>query len=159
MFSLIRTKCQYSWLTTNKTRTFPIMKKRNNKMHFARSSWWCKQKLLCRTVLIIHCFKKYNFENSFWGLVKSAEFNNSPILQSEYLWKHKLVLCCSYAVGIHGKCKHVNSIKVWLSLSKKDCFICFSESPLKMMENVFYFHLKISFRSQNTKIFVLTICS
>ena len=27
-------------------------------------------------------------------------------------------------------------------LSKKECFICFNESPLKMMKNAFYFILK-----------------
>ena len=29
--------------------------------------------------------------------------------------------------------------KVGLSPSKKNCFICFNESPLKMMKNAFYF--------------------
>ena len=32
--------------------------------------------------------------------------------------------------------------KVGLSSFKKNCFICFNESPLKMMKNVFYFILK-----------------
>ena len=35
--------------------------------------------------------------------------------------------------------------KVGLSLSKKILFICFGESPLKMMKNVFYFILKALF--------------
>ena len=34
-----------------------------------------------------------------------------------------------------------------LSLSKKNCFICFNESPLKMMKNLF--HLENSLRSQD----------
>ena len=38
---------------------------------------------------------------------------------------------------------------------KKNCFICFNESPLKMMKNVFSFYLKSSFRAQDIWIFVL----
>ena len=38
-----------------------------------------------------------------------------------------------------------NRIKVGLSPSKKNCFICFNESPLKMMKNAFYFILKALF--------------
>ena len=34
-------------------------------------------------------------------------------------------------------------------IPEKICVICFIESPLKMMENAFYFHLKTSFRSQD----------
>ena len=36
-------------------------------------------------------------------------------------------------------------IKVRLSPSKKNCAICFIESPLKMMKNAFYFILKAPF--------------
>ena len=43
-----------------------------------------------------------------------------------------------------------STIKVRLSPSKKNCFICFDESPLKMMKNAFYFILKArDFRSQD----------
>ena len=35
--------------------------------------------------------------------------------------------------------------KVGLSPSKKNCVICFSGSPLKMMKNVFYLTLKAPF--------------
>ena len=35
--------------------------------------------------------------------------------------------------------------KVRLSHSKKNCFICFNESPLEMMKNAFYFILKAFF--------------
>ena len=35
--------------------------------------------------------------------------------------------------------------KVGLSLSPKNCFICFNESPLKMIKNVFYFILEVRF--------------
>ena len=35
-----------------------------------------------------------------------------------------------------------NLIKVGLSPSKKILFICFNESPLKIMKNAFYFILK-----------------
>ena len=33
-------------------------------------------------------------------------------------------------------------LKVGLLPSKKSCFICFNENPLKMMKNDFYFILK-----------------
>ena len=36
-------------------------------------------------------------------------------------------------------------IKVRLSPSKRNCFICFNESPLKMVKNDFYFILKALF--------------
>ena len=39
----------------------------------------------------------------------------------------------------------VNVFEVGLSLSKKSCFICFNENPLKMMKNAFYFILKALF--------------
>ena len=39
-------------------------------------------------------------------------------------------------------------LKVGLSPSQKNCFICFNESPLKMIKNAFLFHLKNSFCSQ-----------
>ena len=34
-----------------------------------------------------------------------------------------------------------------------------TESPLKIMKNVFLFHLKSSFRSQDIQVFVLTFWS
>ena len=40
-------------------------------------------------------------------------------------------------------------IKVGLLPSKKNCFIYFNESPLKMMKNAFYFILIAFFRSQD----------
>ena len=36
-------------------------------------------------------------------------------------------------------------LKVGLSPSKKNCFICLIESPLKMIKNAFYFILKALF--------------
>ena len=36
-------------------------------------------------------------------------------------------------------------LKVGLSPTKKNCIICFIESPIKMMKNVFYFILKVLF--------------
>ena len=45
-------------------------------------------------------------------------------------------------------------LKVGLSRSKKT-FICFNDSPSKMMKNAF-FYLKSFFRSQDIQIFVLT---
>ena len=42
-------------------------------------------------------------------------------------------------------CKTVSKLKVGLSPSKKNCVICFIESPLKIIKNVFYFILKALF--------------
>ena len=36
---------------------------------------------------------------------------------------------------------HGASFKVVFSPSKKNCFICFNENPLKVMKNAFYFIL------------------
>ena len=38
-----------------------------------------------------------------------------------------------------------NKVKVGLSPSQKNCVICFTGSPLKMMKNAFYFILKALF--------------
>ena len=35
--------------------------------------------------------------------------------------------------------------KAGLSLSPQNCFICFNESPLKMIKKVFYFILEVRF--------------
>ena len=63
------------------------------------------------------------------------------------------ILIKAYCVNI------VTNIKVGLSPSKKICFICFNKSPLKMMADASFFHLKISFRPQNIKSFFLTFWS
>ena len=39
------------------------------------------------------------------------------------------------------------TIKVALSPSKKNCFVFFNDSPLKILKNAFLFHHKSSFRS------------
>ena len=44
--------------------------------------------------------------------------------------------------------KLISKLKVGLLPSKKNCFICVNESPLKKNEKCFLFHLKSSFRSQ-----------
>ena len=46
---------------------------------------------------------------------------------------------------INSKYYDNNELKVGLSPSSKVCVICFTESPLKMMKNVFYFYLKALF--------------
>ena len=46
--------------------------------------------------------------------------------------------------------ENLNAFKIGLSLAKKtSCFICFNESPLKMMKNAFYFILKSTFRCED----------
>ena len=52
--------------------------------------------------------------------------------------------------------KLISKLKVGLLPSKKNCFICVNESPLKKNEKCFLFHLKSSFRSQGIWIVVLT---
>ena len=39
----------------------------------------------------------------------------------------------------------IEKLNVGLSLSKKICVLCLTESPLKMIKNVFYFILKALF--------------
>ena len=55
--------------------------------------------------------------------------------------------------------KFWQDLKVGTSRSKKNSFICFNESPWKMTKNVFLFHLRSFFRSQDFYIFVLTFWS
>ena len=50
----------------------------------------------------------------------------------------------------------VDIFKVESSPSRKNCFICFNESPLKMIKNAFYFILKALFILKIFKLFVLT---
>ena len=45
----------------------------------------------------------------------------------------------------YSKVNDEKHFKVGFSPSKKICFICFIESPLKMMKNAFYFTLKALF--------------
>ena len=51
------------------------------------------------------------------------------------------------------------SIKIGLSPSKKNCVICFIESPLKVMKNAFYFILKAPFVLEIFKFFLMTFWS
>ena len=39
----------------------------------------------------------------------------------------------------------IQTLKVELSASEKNCMVCFIENPLKMMKNAFYFILKAFF--------------
>ena len=48
-------------------------------------------------------------------------------------------------LGKKGPKMNILSLKVGLSPSKKNRFICFNESPLKMMKNALYFILKALF--------------
>ena len=52
--------------------------------------------------------------------------------------------------------QYLKCLNVGLSPSKKNCFICFNKSPIKMMKNAFYFILKALFILEMFKIFVLT---
>ena len=45
----------------------------------------------------------------------------------------------------HSGCSAFHTVKVELSPSKKISVICFIESPLKMMQNAFYFTSKAVF--------------
>ena len=56
------------------------------------------------------------------------------------LWKKLVLKISQYA---QGKTPELESLlKLDSHLPKKFCFICFTESPLKMMKNAFYFILK-----------------
>ena len=49
----------------------------------------------------------------------------------------------------------IKLVKVGLSPSKKVCFICFNESPIKMMKNAFYLILKAFFLHKILKFLYL----
>ena len=49
-----------------------------------------------------------------------------------------LYTCNNHRIGIEG-------VKVKLSTSKKKCLICFNDSSLKILKNIFYFTLKALF--------------
>ena len=53
----------------------------------------------------------------------------------------------------------LTKLKVGLSPSKKNFFICFNENRSKSNEKCFLFYLKSSFCSQDIKIFILNFCS
>ena len=67
-------------------------------------------------------------------------YRASPLLDFKSLLKN-------YFFFIHISVSYANiawasTFKVGLSPSKKICFICFNESPLKMVKNTFYFILR-----------------
>ena len=68
------------------------------------------------------------------------------------------IICCNAKIAERGTRKGTklnqtvlyysalkHCLKVGLSSSKKNPFICFNESPLKMMKNAFHFILKVLF--------------
>ena len=76
-----------------------------------------------------------------------AEWKNLEALKKHSLALFALIFLCK---------RFSKLLKVGLLPSQtKKCFICFNESPLKMMKNAFYFTLK-AFYFQDIQIFVLT---
>ena len=69
--------------------------------------------------------------------IKTTSFPQSA--EADF-WLVKLVVMTNVFFN-----KQQHETKVWLSPSKKNCAICFIESPLKMMKIVFYFILKALF--------------
>ena len=55
-----------------------------------------------------------------------------------------LRICCMSQKHVHQVLTS-ELVKVELSPSKKICFVCFNESPLKLMKNAFYSILKALF--------------
>ena len=66
------------------------------------------------------------------------------MMQKIYVIKVISTLCHSSHLDV-TTFKVDGRFKVSLSQSKKGCFICFNESPLKMMKNGFYVTLKAAF--------------
>ena len=80
------------------------------------------------------------------------------------LFGDNIFFCAEVSHFQHHTLSAWRILKVGLSPAKNNCFICFNESALKMMKNVFYFendekcflfHLKRSFHSKGIQIFVL----
>ena len=65
------------------------------------------------------------------------------------MWHEGLLFKLEH-IGTSGRQVSLKVFKVGLSLSKKICVICFTESPLKN-EKRFFFHLESSFRSQDIR--------
>ena len=83
----------------------------------------------------------FNFENCFSNLYFKNTYVSRPLK-----WvicyrqiEHAYTDTTMFVESFHDK------LKVGLSPSKKNCVICFIESPLKMMKNAFYFILKALF--------------
>ena len=81
----------------------------------------------------IHHFTPLSRYSSFF--ICSVHFEETSFKQNLkcYLVKLNLIYCKGYW------------FKVGLSTSKKVVFICFNESPLKVMKNAYYFMLKAPF--------------
>ena len=64
----------------------------------------------------------------------------NDILADKFSFRGFFFICQKY-----GKTRKNYMLKVGLSPSKKNFFICFNDSPSKMMKNAFYFILKALF--------------
>ena len=77
-------------------------------------------------------------------LIKRDSSSRTPMKRKaatgSVLWKKLVLKISQYS---QGKTPELESLlKLDSHLPKKFCFICFTESPLKMMKNAFYFILK-----------------
>ena len=95
------------------------------------------------------------FDNAIWfrTLSRMSEF-----LWHSSKWTRRFIRFRQYTPGLEVACSLKNDLKVGLSPSKKNCFICFYESPLKMMKNAFYFTLKALFVLKIQKFLSWVFC-
>ena len=69
-----------------------------------------------------------------------------------YCWTDSMIVLAyvqniskRFETYIERRMEIIRNLNVGLSSSKKNCFICFNGSPLKIMKNAFYFTLKAFF--------------
>ena len=121
----------------------------------------------CREIIIAREKKlvlKTTFSKLAVGPTDLSQFVKFPLLTfTKEILNDKLFCTMRFVISIENFLfAEISSdqlkvfVKVGFSSSKKNCFICFNENPLKMMKNVFLFYFKISFRSEDIWIFVLT---
>ena len=85
--------------------------------------------------------KRSVFQASIWAIANKSSFSLS--FPEEWSWQ---IIDGQWRLFWTTICEAAKAgqklIKIGLSPSKKICFICFNESPLKVMKNVFYFILQ-----------------
>ena len=105
---------------------------------------------------IVICNRLFQLKQLIWEIIRCRTICRQALIFTDISdigdFLSNSVRCLSAALG----CRMQENIEIksmlvwkWLKsdsrLSKKICFICFNECPLKMMKNAFYFMLKALF--------------
>ena len=85
---------------------------------------------------LLQCLDASNLNG--WAMSQALPTDN-------FHWISELEFISEKIAKLFKKKKHGYILQVGLSPIKKNCFICFNESPLKMVKNIFYFILRALF--------------